>query len=199
MFLLNIYVQEVIAVIGYILWYGGYFHSWIQTITEGNINGENPQGHPRMQYIYQIVNDVQYRGYVEMKRLVTDRIEWRARVLNQSSHNDWEPKKNCVWYIMNLKKSQRSLENRYVFLAETVMILILGKPSNDNVDWEYLLISPRHLILSYQFVVKSRHLNTRRSSLNHICHRKYNGENRNRYWLFLTKAFEKVRYKGGIL
>ena len=68
--------------IGHILRHPGI----VALILEGQVEGKNCVGRPRLEYVKQIVGDVGCRGYTEMKRLALDRESWRA-ASNQS--NDW--------------------------------------------------------------------------------------------------------------
>lgn len=55
----------------------------IKTIIEGKVNGKNPKGRPRLQFIKQIIQDSGSNSYEEMKRKALDRGKWKAAT-NQS-------------------------------------------------------------------------------------------------------------------
>jgi hypothetical protein len=52
----------------------------MKTVVEGRVEGKNYRGRPRLEYIEQIIKDVEckMRCASEMKRMVEDRIGWRA-------------------------------------------------------------------------------------------------------------------------
>jgi len=52
-------------------------------IIEGCVDGKNPRGKPRMEYMQQIMKDRGCNSYVETKRKANYREEWRAAA-NQS-------------------------------------------------------------------------------------------------------------------
>ncbi|VVC43972.1 Reverse transcriptase domain [Cinara cedri] len=49
----------------------------IKLIIEGSIEGKNHRGRPRLEYIQQIIKDQGCNSYIEMKRKVDDRKEWK--------------------------------------------------------------------------------------------------------------------------
>ena len=57
--------------------------SLLKTIIEGNIEGKNARGRPRLEYMTQIREDVGKSSYTAMKRMAQHRAEWRAAA-NQS-------------------------------------------------------------------------------------------------------------------
>jgi hypothetical protein len=57
--------------------------SLLKILLEGEISGKNYIGRPRMEYVGQIMKDVETKSYVRMKRLAKSREDWRAAT-NQS-------------------------------------------------------------------------------------------------------------------
>jgi hypothetical protein len=60
--------------VGHILRHDGL----MKTVPEGRIENKNYRGRPRLEYIEQIIKDVECKTYSEIKRMVEDRTGWRA-------------------------------------------------------------------------------------------------------------------------
>ena len=60
--------------IGHILWHNGL----VKRIIEGTIEGKNHRGRPRLDYMKQLMVDMNCTSYCELKRKAEKREEWRA-------------------------------------------------------------------------------------------------------------------------
>jgi hypothetical protein len=50
----------------------------LKTVIEVTVEGRRCRGRTSLSFIQQIVNDVRYKNYTEMKRLTESRREWKA-------------------------------------------------------------------------------------------------------------------------
>jgi len=70
----NNIVQRSDRLIGYLLRH----EDLLKNVTECTVEEKICRGRPRPSFILQIVSDVRYKNYTEMKRLTESRREWRA-------------------------------------------------------------------------------------------------------------------------
>jgi hypothetical protein len=67
-------VRRRVTMVGHILRHEGL----MKTVLEGRVEGKNYRGRPRLEYIEQIIKDVECKTYSEIRRMVEDRTGWRA-------------------------------------------------------------------------------------------------------------------------
>uniref|UniRef100_A0A8D9ENE8 Endonuclease-reverse transcriptase n=2 Tax=Cacopsylla melanoneura TaxID=428564 RepID=A0A8D9ENE8_9HEMI len=60
-------------------------NNFVVNIIEGQREGQQGRGRPRMSYIKQIMEHAKVSRYSELKRVMNDRDVWRTRTANQSS------------------------------------------------------------------------------------------------------------------